>query len=170
MVVQDDWTSEQASRCHRSWLCENSSARRARRNISKKLRIMESESCCAHDVRLPRFDMLPRIVRSPVEICFGTSPSHAPKSRPFENASPVPIAATVALEMIGPMPGTVISRSQPLSCRASASISLDRPSMRSSSRRQSPARSSMTRSMRGDRASQGAARMRGNSARKKRKP
>ena len=25
-----------------SWLCENSSARRARRNISKKLRIMES--------------------------------------------------------------------------------------------------------------------------------
>jgi hypothetical protein len=68
--------------------------------------------------QLPRFDMLPRIVRSPVEICFGTSPSHAPKSRPFENASPVPIAATMALEMIGPMPGTVISRSQPLSCRA----------------------------------------------------
>jgi hypothetical protein len=36
-------------------------------------------------------------------------------SRPFEKASPVPIAATIALEMIGPMPGTVISRSQPLS-------------------------------------------------------
>src|SRR5215468_9490325 len=50
--------------------------------------------------------MLPRIVRSPVEICFGTRPSQAPKSRPFENASPVPIAATIALEMIGPMPGT----------------------------------------------------------------
>src|SRR5215472_13650613 len=99
--------------------------------------------------------MLPRIVRSPVEICFGTSPSHAPKSRPFENASPVPIAATIALEMIGPMPGTVMSRSQLLSCRASASISLDRPSMRSSSRRQSPARSSTTRNMRGDRASHG---------------
>jgi putative ABC transport system substrate-binding protein len=31
------------------------------------------------------------------------------------NASPVPIAATIALEKIGPMPGTVISRSQPLS-------------------------------------------------------
>src|SRR6516165_10280543 len=28
--------------CFGSWLCENSSARRARRNISKKLRIMES--------------------------------------------------------------------------------------------------------------------------------
>ena len=29
------------------------------------------------------------------------------KSRPFENTSPRPIAATIALEMIGPMPGTV---------------------------------------------------------------
>src|ERR1700738_4902252 len=49
------------------------------------------------------------MVRSPVDICFGTSPSQAPKSRPLENAAPLPIAATVALEMIGPMPGTVIS-------------------------------------------------------------
>src|SRR5258708_2164487 len=51
--------------------------------------------------------------------------------------------------MIGPMPGTVISRSQPLSWRANASISLERSSMRASSRRQSPARSSMMRNMRG---------------------
>src|SRR6516162_907366 len=36
--------------------------------------------------------MLPRIVRSPVEICFGTTPSQAPKSRPLENTSPVPMA------------------------------------------------------------------------------
>jgi hypothetical protein len=56
--------------------------------------------------------MLPRMVRSPVEICIGTSPSQAPKSRPLENTSPVPIAATIALAMIGPMPGTVISRMQ----------------------------------------------------------
>jgi hypothetical protein len=28
--------------------------------------------------------------------CFGTSPSQAPKSRPFEYAAPLPIAATVA--------------------------------------------------------------------------
>src|ERR1700680_2574315 len=49
-------------------------------------------------------------IRSPVEICLGTSPSQAPKSRPLENTSPVPIAATIALEMIGPMPGTVIRR------------------------------------------------------------
>ena len=46
-------------------------------------------------------------------LVWGTSPSQAPKSRPFENTSPRPIAATIALEMIGPMPGQVlISRSQ----------------------------------------------------------
>src|SRR6266516_2704232 len=79
------------------------------------------------------------IVRSPVEICLGTSPSQAAKSRPLDNASPTPIAATIALEMIGPIPGTLISRSQPASRRAMASISPDKSSMRSSSRRQSPA-------------------------------
>src|SRR5215472_7505583 len=68
--------------------------------------------------RLPRFDILPRMVRSPVEICLGTSPSQAAKSRPLPNASPVPMAATIALEMIGPMPGTLINRSQPASRRA----------------------------------------------------
>jgi hypothetical protein len=31
---------------------------------------------------------------------------------PFANAAPLPIAATIALEMIGSMPRTVISRSQ----------------------------------------------------------
>src|SRR5262249_45793704 len=48
--------------------------------------------------------MLPRIVRSPVEICFGTSPSQAPKSRPFENAEPSPITARAqqpAIPVIG---------------------------------------------------------------------
>jgi hypothetical protein len=34
------------------------------------------------------------MVRSPVEICLGTRPSQAAKSRPFENPSPAPIAAT----------------------------------------------------------------------------
>ena len=41
--------------------------------------------------------------------------------------------------MIGPTPGTVISRLHAASCSASTAISLDSPSMRSSSRRQSPA-------------------------------
>src|SRR3954470_19761825 len=49
------------------------------------------------------------IVRSPVDICFGTRPSHAAKSRPLAKAAPLPIAATVALAMIGPMPGTELS-------------------------------------------------------------
>src|SRR5262249_37029248 len=31
--------------------------------------------------------------RSPVEICLGTSPSQAAKSRPLPNASPLPMAA-----------------------------------------------------------------------------
>src|SRR5262249_48635838 len=39
-----------------------------------------------------------------------------------------PIAATIALEVSGPIPGTLISRSQPASWRARASISPDRPS------------------------------------------
>src|SRR5260370_27442399 len=59
---------------------------------------------------LPRLEILPRIVRSPVDSCFGTSPSQAPKSRPCLNPVPLPIAATTALEMIGPTPGTVIRR------------------------------------------------------------
>src|SRR5271167_4584433 len=45
------------------------------------------------------------MVRSPVEICFGTRPSQAAKSRPLENASPLPIAATVALEILFPFVG-----------------------------------------------------------------
>ena len=71
-------------------------------------RIRTTQAACTNRTRrsrLPRFDILPRMVRSPVEICFGTRPSQAAKSRPFEKASPVPIAATMALEMIGPMPG-----------------------------------------------------------------
>src|SRR6266487_6349540 len=40
----------------------------------------------------------------PVEICLGTSPSQAAKARPLANASPAPLAATIPLEMIGPLP------------------------------------------------------------------
>jgi hypothetical protein len=45
------------------------------------------------------------MVRSPVDSCFGMSPSQAAKSRPCLKPAPLPIAATTALEMIGPMPG-----------------------------------------------------------------
>ena len=67
--------------------------------------------------------MRPRMVRSPVDICLGTSPIYAEKSRPLANAAPLPIAATIALEMIGPMPGTVMTLRQLLSLFAKASIS-----------------------------------------------
>ena len=46
------------------------------------------------------------MVRSPVDICLGTSPIQAEKSRPLANAAPLPIAATIALEMIRQIPGT----------------------------------------------------------------
>jgi len=61
----------------------------------------------------------------------------------LEASAPLPMAATMALEIIGPTPGTVISRWQLLSCSASASISVYTVSMRSSSRRQSCIRSAM---------------------------
>src|SRR4051812_47749412 len=61
-------------------------------------------------------------------------------------------------KMIGPIPGTLINRSQPESARASIPISADNPSMRPSSRRQSPVRSSITRAIRGDKTSGGVAR------------
>src|SRR5262249_20826074 len=66
--------------------------------------------------------MRPRMVRSPVDICLGTRPSQAEKSRPLANAAPLPIAATIALEMIGPMPGTVITLRQLSSLFASPDL------------------------------------------------
>ena len=69
-----------------------------------------TRAACTKSVRkypLPRLVMRPRMVRSPVDICLGTSPIHAEKSRPLANAAPLPIAATIALEMIGPMPEAI---------------------------------------------------------------
>jgi hypothetical protein len=87
------------------------------------------------------------MVRSPVDICLGTRPSQAEKSRPLANATPLPIAATIALEMIGPIPGTVITLRQLSSLFANASISSVTVSIRSSSRRQSPASSATMRAI-----------------------
>ena len=110
------------------------------------------------------------MVRSPVDICLGTSPIHAEKSRPLANAAPLPIAATIALEMIGPMPGTVITLRQPSSLLANVSISSVTGSIRSSSCRQSPARSATMRTIRGERTSVRLARMSGSAWRRKRSP
>src|ERR1700730_6529069 len=123
---------------------------------------------CLHEQRAQIAIAAPGYLAEDGTVCFGTSPSQAPKSRPLENAAPLPIAATVALEMIGPMPGTVISRSHAGSPQASAPISLDRTLMRSSSRCQSSASPSMRCSMRGDRTSVRLASMLGNSMRRPR--
>src|SRR4029450_11148236 len=65
---------------------------------------------------------------------FGNEPQPGGKGATLGDTSPAPIAATIALEMIAPTPGTLISRSQLASWRAMASISFDKPSTRSSSR------------------------------------
>ncbi len=110
------------------------------------------------------------MVRSPVDICLGTRPIQAEKSRPLANAAPLPIAAIIALEMIEPMPGTVMTLRQLLSLFDKASISSVTTSIRSSSCRQSPARSATMRTMRGDRTSVRLARMSGSAWRRKRSP
>jgi hypothetical protein len=63
------------------------------------------------------------MVRSPVDICLGTRPIQAEKSHPLANATPLPIAATIALEMIGPMPGTVVALRQLSTSDPSSSLS-----------------------------------------------
>src|SRR6478672_7535652 len=73
---------------------------------------------------LPRLEMRPRIDRPPVLYWRGTRPSHAPKSRPRSNASPAPMAATTAVEISGPMPGTLMRRWQLASFSPIWSISL----------------------------------------------
>ena len=96
--------------------------------------------------------------------------SQAEKSRPLANAAPLPIAATIALEIIGPMPGTVITLRQLSSLFASASMSSVTFSMRSSRSRQSPARSATMRIMRGERTSVRLAMKAGSCWRRKRSP
>src|ERR1051326_9230744 len=74
--------------------------------------------------------MRPRTDRPPVLCCRGTRPSQAAKSRPRPKASPVLIAATMPVAMIGPIPGTLIRRWHLGSIRLSSSIALVTVSMR----------------------------------------
>src|SRR6516164_7300930 len=137
-------------------------------------RPQQNDPGCLHEecsqVTVAALGDAPGMVRSPVDICLGTRPSQAEKSRPLANAAPLPIAATIALEMIGPMPGTVITLRQLSSLFANASISSVTVSIRSSSRRQSPASSVTIRTMRGERTSACLARMSGSNWRRKRSP
>ena len=76
----------------------------------------------------------------------------------------------LALEMIGPIPGTVMTLRQLSSLLAKVSISSVTASIRSSSCRQSLARSATMRTMRGERRSVRLARMSGSAWRRKRSP
>jgi len=53
--------------------------------------------------RLPRFEIRPRTVRPPVLYCRGMRPIQAAKSRPRSKTSPRPTAATIAVEIKGPI-------------------------------------------------------------------
>ena len=64
---------------------------------------------------LPRLLMPSSLALPPVEYCRGTKPSHAAKSRPLRKAAPLPMAATIAVATIGPMPGILRMRVQPAS-------------------------------------------------------
>lgn len=86
---------------------------------------------------LPRLEMRPRIDRPPVLYCRGTSPSPAAMSRPRSKASPVPIEATMAVEINGPILGTLLNRRHLVSVRLSSSISPVAVSMRRSRAHQS---------------------------------
>lgn len=79
---------------------------------------------------MPRLEMRPRIGRPPVLYWRGIRPSQAPKSRPRSNASPLPIAATMAVEIRGPTPGMLIKRWQFASRCPSSPISRVIVSMR----------------------------------------
>src|SRR5271169_6811088 len=53
--------------------------------------------------------MLPSLSLPPLEICFGTSPIHAEKSRPDRNALGSAMLATRAVASAGPTPGIASS-------------------------------------------------------------
>jgi hypothetical protein len=115
---------------------------------------------------LPRFDMLPDCAIS-VEIFFGTSPSQAAKSRPLEHVATAD-RGYMALEMIGPMPGTLINRSHAGFLQAVRQSRWTGPCARPAVPiLRSP---SMMCSMRSDKTSVRLARMPGNSARRNRSP
>ena len=119
---------------------------------------------------LPRLLMRPRIVRSPVDICFGTKPSQAAKSRPFGKGSAV---ADGRYHGAGDeradarnghqLAATLAAMRQKLIYSVTCSI-------RSSRRRQSPLRSSIVLIIRGDNTSLRLARMSGSCWRRKRSP
>ena len=92
------------------------------------MRAHQENLCCLISQRtqilLPRLEMRPRIDRPPVLYCRGTRPSQAAELAQLRSkASPLPIAATMAVEISGPIPGTLINWRHLASARLRASIS-----------------------------------------------
>jgi hypothetical protein len=60
-------------------------------------------------VRSPRFDTAPSLL-TPVDFCSGVNPSQAAKPRPVRKLPGAGTSAVIAVAVIGPTPGIVISR------------------------------------------------------------
>ena len=60
--------------------------------------------------RCPIFDVRPSLCFPPVVCCDGTSPSQAAKSRPRLKVAIGGAKASIAIAVIGPMPGIVCKR------------------------------------------------------------
>src|SRR5579863_2558143 len=75
-----------------------------------------SSTVCAPCTKSLRRYLFPRLLvpvsfcLPPVECSPGTTPSHAENPRPFLKAAPLPMAATVAVAVIGPIPGIATRR------------------------------------------------------------
>src|ERR1039458_7979952 len=94
------------------------------RDVRLTSHVLRPEDClvfcnstvCAPCTKSLRRYLFPRLLvpvsfcLPPVECSPGTTPSHAANPRPFLKAAPLPMAATVAVAMIGPIPGIAIRR------------------------------------------------------------
>ena len=75
-----------------------------------------SSTVCAPCTKSFRRYLFPRLLvpvsfcLPPVECSPGTTPSQAANPRPFLKAAPLPMAATVAVAVIGPIPGIATRR------------------------------------------------------------
>src|ERR1035438_9943305 len=75
-----------------------------------------SSTVCAPCTKSLRRYLFPRLLvpvsfcLPPVECSPGTTPSQAAKPRPFLKAAPLPMAAIVAVAVIGPIPGIATRR------------------------------------------------------------
>ena len=75
-------------------------------------------------VRSPIFEVAPSFCLPPDDFCKGVSPTQAAKSQPFLKVSAGGARAAMAVAVIGPMPGMLISRRATSSSRARRAISL----------------------------------------------